>query len=131
MRAPGFELQSTRLSCIREICRILGVDSLHGKGGLLHRFDQSKLDELEHWFNHNINRIQAVFEIKLFSIKKFLTRLNRMLKAWGFARIKREREKKGNVKCPIISSPAGPKNMKKFYETVIEHSECISDSMWS
>ena len=107
------------------------IDSLHGKRGLMHRFDQSKLDELEQWFNHNVSRIQAVFKISFFGLKRFLTRLNRMLKASGFARIKRGREKKGTIRCPIKSSPKGPKNMKKFYETVIEHSQYISDSSWS
>ena len=47
VRAPGFDFQTTRLSYIRQLCRILEVDSFHGKCGMALRFDQAKLDELE------------------------------------------------------------------------------------
>ena len=71
VKAPGLDFQCTKLSCIRAVCRILKVNSLHGKSGMSLRFDQTKLDELEKWFNRNIKRISSVFKINFFGLKKF------------------------------------------------------------
>ena len=60
VRAPGFDFQTTRLSCICQRCRILRVDSLHGKCGMALCFNQAKLYELEQVFNCNLDRIKAV-----------------------------------------------------------------------
>ena len=95
------------------------------------RFDQTKFDELYKWFNRNIKRISSVFKINLFGLKKFLSKLNRMLRSWGFATVKKGRLRKVIIRCPIRSNPKGRKNMVRFYQTIIEHSEYISVSRWS
>ena len=131
MKAPGFDFQCTKLLCIRAVCIILKVNSLHGKSGMSLRFDQTKFDELYKWFNRNIKRISSVFKINLFGLKKFLSKLNRMLRSWGFATVKKGRLRKVIIRCPIRSNPKGRKNMVRFYGAINEHSEYISVSHWS
>ena len=107
LRAGGQDLRSRQLSEIRTICRILKLSTLHGNHGLI--LGETLLQEAKEYVYRNRQSLSAIFEFKphindlgkphpwlpkktiaLISRDPMLYTLNRIMKLWGFIRVKRK-----------------------------------------
>ena len=109
LRAGGQDLRSRQLSEVRTICRILQLSSLHGDDGLILR--ETLFQEAKEYVYQNRQALSAIFEFKphindlgeahpwlpkrvvaLISRDPMLYTLNRLMKLWGFTRVKRKQQ---------------------------------------